>query len=183
MPDSKVFNDMIRLKTLLQEIGEANAEAYAYRIDFTTSRATFRTEDDTLYEVAFHKDPQGTMELHFGVMDERGNVDQHTETNAGNMYRVMATVTAIVNKAVDRLMPRGIFVSAAKSDDRRLRLYKRYIATHLSGYEEDTQFSDSMGQYETSALYRKQRAFNTDAIVGFWRKLTSFDWTGVKDKQ
>lgn len=174
--------EMIRLKTLLQEIGEANTEAYAYRIDFNTKTAQFRTASGLVYEVAFIVDPQGIMEVHFGVMDASGHVQQRIETNAGELYRVMSTVVTIIRKAVDRLAPRGIFVSAAKSDDRRLRLYKRYIATHLSGYEEDTEYSDGPGQYETAALYRKQRAFNTDAIVGFWRKLTRFDWTGIKDK-
>ena len=165
---------MIRLRDLMTEIGEANTEAYAYRIDFTTSRATFRTEDDTLYEVAFHKDPQGTMELHFGVMDERGNVDQHTETNAGNMYRVMATVTAIVNKAVERLTPKAILVSAAKADARRMSLYQQYINRHLQGYERD--------EYRSGAdwgVYKKTPLFDP---IGLWRRITSWDWTGVKDK-
>jgi len=165
---------MILLKTLLQEIGEANIAPYAYRLDFNSNQATFQTDANTLYQVDFPVDTKGVMDIRFGLLAPNGIVDTHTNTEEGVPLRIMSTVTTIINKALDQLTPNVILVSASKHDARRMALYRRYITQHLLGYTQDDSLSSA-----AYATYRKDRAFDP---IGLWRKITSFDWTGIKDK-
>jgi len=164
---------MIKMKHLLQEIGEANTEPYAYRLDFTINQAHFRTDAGTLYEVDFRSDSRSVMEIHFAVVDDAGRRDQESETNEGVALRVMSTITQIIRRAVDRIMPREIVISAAKSDQRRMRLYRQYVAKNLTGYDE------VQGDAAWST-YRKTPKFN---LMGVWQRRTRYDATGIKDTQ
>jgi hypothetical protein len=161
------------MKHILQEIGEATLEPYAYRINFTINQAHFRTDAATQYEVDFRTDVQGVMEIHFAVIDDSGRPDQYTETNEGVTLRVMSTITSIIKKAVARLSPREIVISAAKSDQRRMRLYRQYIAKHLTGYDEVA--SDAAW-----STYKKTPKFD---LMGIWKRSTQYDATGIKDAQ
>jgi hypothetical protein len=160
------------MKHLLQEIGEATLEPYAYRLDFTINQAHFSSAAGHQYEVDFRTDPQGVMEIHFAVVDASGRPDQYTETNEGVTLRVMSTITAIIKKAVARLSPREIVISAAKSDQRRMRLYRQYVAKHLTGYDE-------VAGDEAWSTYKKTPKFD---LMGIWKRRTQFDATGIKDK-
>ena len=169
-----IFINMIKMKHILQEIGEATLEPYAYRINFTINQAHFRTAAATQYEVDFRTDVRGTMEIHFAVIDAAsGRPDQYTETNEGVALRVMSTITAIIKQAVARLSPREIVISAAKSYQRRMRLYRQYVAKHLTGYDE-------VAADEAWSTYQKTPKFD---LMGIWKRRTQYDATGIKDAQ
>ena len=167
-----IFINMIKMKHLLREIGEATLEPYAHHVDFRINQAYFTTDAGHQYEVDFRTDPRGVMEIHFAVIDAAsGRPDQYTETNEGATLRVMSTITAIIKKAVAKLSPREIVISAAKSDQRRMRLYRQYVAKHLSGYDE-------VAGDAAWSTYRKTPKFD---LMGVWRRRTQYDATGIKD--
>jgi hypothetical protein len=74
------------------------------------------------------------MEISFGVVDERDTMNYEIDTNEGNLFRIMSTIMKIINQAVSKLKPNRISFGAAKSDPRRMNMYKKYITNNLKGY-------------------------------------------------
>lgn len=158
---------MIRLKTLLWEAGEL--AAYPFTYNSPIGEGYFTTQDGTRYEVRARAGADREMEVSFGVYSDEGiggTVDREINTNAGDQWRIMSTVTAIVKRAVAEQKPRLIQFGASKSDPRRIGLYMRYIAPILRDYEVTHQGLDYV------ELQRK----------GLLKRITQFDWTGIKDK-
>jgi hypothetical protein len=123
----------MKLLDILREIGEASATPYEYTYNGVLRAAYFTTEDDIQYKVTF-----GTfdndMEIAFGVVDGSDVMDYEIDTNKGNMYRVMSTVMKIIRQAVSEFKPKQIMFGAAKSDPRRMKMYKKYVANVLKDY-------------------------------------------------
>jgi hypothetical protein len=158
---------MIRLKDLLREAGEL--AAYPFNYDSSYGHGYFTTADGTRYEVRARAGADREMEISFGVYGDAGiggNVDREITTNAGDQYRIMSTVIAIVKRAVAEFKPHLIFFGASNNDPRRIALYMRYIAPILRDYEISKQGVNFV------ELTRK----------GILKRITQFDWTGIKDK-
>lgn len=124
----------MKLLDILREIGEASSTPYEYKYDRTLKAAYFTTEDGTLYKVTFGGLSSNDMEIRFGVTDGSDNMDYEIDTNKGNLYRVMSTVIKIVRQAVSEFKPSYISFASAKSDPRRMNMYKKYITNNLNGY-------------------------------------------------
>ena len=157
---------MIRLIDLLREAGELAAYPFTYT---PMGEGYFTTRDGTRYEVQARSGADREMEISFGVYSDEGiggTVDREIDTNAGDQWRIMSTVIAIVKRAVAEQKPQHIQFGASKSDPRRIALYMRYIAPILSDYEVTHRRPDFV------ALQRK----------GLIRRITQWDWTGIKDK-
>lgn len=153
---------MIRLKHILAEIGEANATPYPYRM--YREEAYFETEGGTMYQVLFPHGSDDVMEIAFATRNRHGEWDHDVETSEGDVYRVMSTIVDIARKAVELRRPKMVVFGVAKSDPRRMRLYKAYVLRVMHGY--------SVSQ-ETASFMELER----DDSSG-----TRFDWTGIKNK-
>lgn len=156
---------MIRLINILREAGELAAYAFTYS---PIGEGFFTTQDGTRYEVRARAGSDREMEVSFGVYSDEGiggTVDREINTNAGDQWRIMSTVSAIVKRAVAEQKPRHIYFGASKSDPRRIALYMRYIAPILRDYEVTQHTADFV------ELQRK----------GLLRRITQWDWTGIKD--
>jgi hypothetical protein len=125
----------MKLTDILREIGEASSSPYKYKYIKETKEAYFTTDEGTQYKVSFWVDPTDKqMEIRFGVVDSSDNMDYEIDTNEGNLFRVMSTIMKIINQAVSELKPNTILFSAAKSDPRRMNMYRKYITTNLKEY-------------------------------------------------
>lgn len=102
----------MKLVDLLKEIGDATTRPYYFEIviDDEDHRVyNFETDSNTYYEVDLQEiepneydpysiEPESTLSIQFGVTNEKGTKDTKGLTNKGEVYRVMATIVAIVNK-------------------------------------------------------------------------------------
>jgi hypothetical protein len=50
------------------------------------------------------------------------------------MYRVMSTIMKIIRQAISDFKPNQIVFGAAKSDPRRMNMYRKYAINNLKGY-------------------------------------------------
>lgn len=112
---------MIKLKDILNEVGEATSAPYKWKKVFTTERSvffTFTTDQDTSYKVSLenyvYKDfkendkEYPAIEVTFGITPNDmptnvsyvGNVS--IVTNKGEMYRVMSTIVDIIKDYIKR---------------------------------------------------------------------------------
>ena len=155
---------MIRLKQLLAEIGEGSATPYPFQM--YNGEAYFETAGGTMYQVTFPYGSDEIMEISFAVKGVDGRFEHDTETAESDVYRVMSTVIDIVKRAVEKLRPTQIVFGVAKSDPRRMRLYRAYVMRGLPAYEVTA---------ETASFLELTRR----AKRGFFDR---FDWTGIKDK-
>jgi hypothetical protein len=153
---------MIRLKHILAEIGEASATPYPYNM--YNGEAYFETEGGTMYQVSFPYGSDEGMEIAFATQNSQGGWDHDVETAESDVYRVMSTIVEIARKAVEKWRPETVVFGVAKSDPRRMRLYRAYVLRALRGY--------SISQ-ETASYMELER----DGGSG-----TQYDWTGIKDK-
>jgi hypothetical protein len=124
----------MKLIDILHEIGEASAKPYEYNFIPSRKEAYFDTDEGTPYKVAFGVDGDKEMEIAFGVVDGRDIMDYEIDTNEGNLFRVMSTIMKIINQAVSKFKPDKIVFGAAKSDPRRMNMYRKYAINNLKGY-------------------------------------------------
>jgi hypothetical protein len=157
---------MIQLKHILAEIGEATAPPYPYNM--YRDEAYFKTQRGTLYQVSFPYGSDDVMEIAFATKDPNGESETgwsyDVETAESDTYRVMSTIMEIVRKAVDKIHPGTVVFGVAKSDPRRMRLYRAYMLRAMQGY--------SVSE-ETVSHIELIRNNSAD---------TQFDWTGIKNK-
>ena len=117
-----------------------------------------------MYQVSFPYGSDEVMEIAFATQNPQGGWDHDVETAESDVYRVMSTIVEIARKAVEKWRPETVVFGVAKSDPRRMRLYRAYVLRALRGY--------SISQ-ETASYMELER----DGGSG-----TSYDWTGIKDK-
>jgi hypothetical protein len=156
--------NMIRLKHILAEIGEGNATPYPFQM--YNGEAYFETAGGTMYQVTFPYGSDEIMEISFAVKGIDGRFEHDIETAESDVYRVMSTIVEIAKRAVEKLHPTQIVFGVAKSDPRRMRLYRAYVMRGLPAYEVTA---------ETASFLELTRR----AKRGFFDR---FDWTGIKDK-
>jgi len=124
----------MNLIDILYEIGEASATPYEYKYRPHIQEAYFTTDEGTHYKVKFGVGSDKEMEITFGVVDESDDINYEIDTNEGNLFRVMSTIMKIINQAVSEFKPDQIVFGAAKSDPRRMNMYRKYLESNLKGY-------------------------------------------------
>jgi hypothetical protein len=125
---------IMKLTDILREIGEASSAPYDYKYSGDLYEAYFTTDKGTPYKVNFGIDEYGEMEISFGTVDERDNMNYEIDTNEGNLFRVMSTVMKIINQAIAQFKPSIISFGATKSDPRRMNMYRKYVVNNIKGY-------------------------------------------------
>ena len=129
-----------QVKNTLQEIGTATAKSYNYRlIDDMGDEFNYEfiTDSKLFYDVLIYVEENQTLDISFYVREnEYQNPDATAVTNKGEMFKVMATITAIIKEVVNKVGDiRYIkFSPTKKSGERtpldqtqRFRLYMAYI--------------------------------------------------------
>jgi hypothetical protein len=100
---------MIKLKDILQEIGDASAKAFPWKYDNTDNedfRYKFQTDDGT-YTALFTLSGSNEWDLSFGKGGGWTNIDTTTVTGVGP-FRVMATLVEIVKDFLDNTFEKHI---------------------------------------------------------------------------
>lgn len=145
------------LKQVLREIGEGTAQPYPFervgeergssRFKLDPSTAAFRftggfepsnRADYHAYIDKSTKDVDSeelVYDVSFGVSKEGASVDYWSETERGEVYRIMATIVQMVREEVEIDRKKGRKVTrleispskASKGDKRRLRIYTAYL--------------------------------------------------------
>jgi hypothetical protein len=140
---------MIKLTDILKEIGDASTKPYYFEdvVNDENQRVyIFNTDSKppTLYEVElveiepdelFSEDDEGvTLDIEFRVTDEDGHYHTDLVTNKGELYRVMATIVAIIKKDIeehDYITTVTFTPEKRKGKDKesnvRGQLYARYV--------------------------------------------------------
>lgn len=161
---------MIKLGDILKEIGDAGSSVYGdlkptltthdwltngsyYKYEFTTESGLEYVVHIVKSVVAYQKRP--IMNTEFVVAFEVKGKEWETETNKGELYKVMATVVNFAKKVVesdksmkDKTQKVIVFVPAKKEkeDNRRLNLYKAYVKKQIPDAE--VKGPDSEGRVE-----------------------------------
>ena len=130
--------------THLNEVGEANAQSYDWKKEVERNdliEYSFTTDLDTNYLVDFRKESGHpfSWEWSFSAKHKSEDVYNKSETNKGELYRVMATNIEIIRDFVSKL-DRNYghilsFIGIAKDDEirdisssQRTILYKRFFS-------------------------------------------------------
>jgi hypothetical protein len=148
---------MIKLKSILREIGDGSSKAFPWNYDSSDRGVgdpqdftyTFKTDKGD-YRATFVLAGDNEWDLAFGSMNSNGYLDYNKATGAG-AFRVMATIIEITNDFLDntyeahiddknihidndKLEPKKISFNTKKEEDRsdeddsrRSNLYKAYI--------------------------------------------------------
>ena len=144
---------MIKLTTLLREIGDAGAKVYGdlnptgrgqgyYKYEFTTESGTQYVVHVLKFVETDESRPVLTTE--FTVAFHVKEREWEEETNKGELYKIMATVVGFVRRVVqsdpsskDGTEKAIVFVPAKKdpNDNRRLNLYTAYVKRQIPGSE------------------------------------------------
>lgn len=123
-----------------EEIGNSNLSPYNYSKSSESNYViyyTFQTEDDDKYIVRFfnlskiHNKENYGWSVEFITDGETGDKDV---INKGRFYKVISTVTSIINEFIKEKQPIKIIISPTKNykgDKRRLNIYSKYIETLL----------------------------------------------------
>ena len=128
---------MIKLTNILQEIGDSTAKPYPFHIKSSYKRIiTYGFESEhfpyTVWLASFAGDKENQMTVVFFV-----NYDVHPEgdsvvTNKGELYRVMATISAIIRTELSKrpeVDTLKFSPSKKRGDDTsRENLYLKYIS-------------------------------------------------------
>ena len=149
---------MIKLRSILKEIGEATTNPYKWKKASTkedTVFFTFTTDQGTSYKVAlenyvyedFHEDNKEypAIEVSFGIK-EKGAYSTTTVTNKGEMYRVMSTVVDIIKDYLKRndIIKAIIYEPLKKEGEKGFKrndLYMAFIKKQIP----TARFEDSYG--------------------------------------
>lgn len=136
---------MIRLKDLLKEIGDASSQPYSFDFygDFGNARVYGFNTEHYPYTVelqyadvdGYDEDTSNILDVRFYVPDDEDPDIERDDivANKGELFRVMATVTAIIKKDLkDHPEIDTITFTPAKKEGEttnvsRLNLYMRYI--------------------------------------------------------
>ncbi len=133
------------LKEVLSEIGDASKEPYGPIDTITDDEAErqygFSTDSGTIYEVKVETFYRGEgkpviARVLFGIVGEDGDISYDAQTRENDVYRVMATIVAVVKKDIESNHADIIEFSPSKRagdkdqdpiENVRTQLYSRYI--------------------------------------------------------
>jgi hypothetical protein len=134
----------IKVKTGINEIGDASAKPYKYTVDFEETEPgyeeiqyEFTTDSKLKYEISIAHYDISRNKTRLIVAFKSIDGSYETITNKGEQFRIMATVVAAVKEYLAKV-PEAIEISFTPSketegDDRRANLYKAYITKQLPG--------------------------------------------------
>ncbi len=133
------------LEQVVSEIGDASKEPYG-PIDIITDDEAerqygFSTPSGTIYEVkveTFYRGPMSPViaRVQFGIIGEDGDISYDAQTGENDIYRIMATIVAVVKKDLKSNHADIIEFSPSKRigdkdkdpmSNVRTQLYTRYI--------------------------------------------------------
>lgn len=133
---------MIKLKSILKEVGEGTAKPYKYSVEFEDDeevKYNFQTDSGLKYEISLFQAPRSRTNHRLVVAFKTQTGNYEELTNKGEQFRIMATVVDAIKKyLVKAPKVSDISFTPAKetgNDDRRATLYKAYIAKQLPGSE------------------------------------------------
>lgn len=123
----------------IKEVGDASIQPYTWELELSNEYEivyTFRTDNNTPYEVHFFDEKKGWYTLMFAA---HGKSD--IETNKGELYRVMSTLVDITQDFIKKYNPEAInFTGEDKKSatsilkikpSQRTSLYRAYLQKHL----------------------------------------------------
>lgn len=133
---------MIKLKNILIEIGEANAEPFKFAKSSSTDKAiiySFKTDSNLEYIAEFDLMlPQPSYGVTYEYSFKTKDGSYTDVTNKGEMARIMSTLVKILLDFVSSTKV-NIMIDPAKvdkEDNRRGKLYQLYVKKNLpAGYE------------------------------------------------
>ena len=146
------------LKEVISEIGDASKEPYPFKRvtdDYDERQYIFSTDSGFQYEVKIETIEGSPMEpviarVGFGVIDETDDISYVKQTGENDVYKIMATVTAIVKQDLKSNDADVIEFSPSKRRNKdvdedpmsnvRTQLYSRYIKGQFPNAE--VQFDD-----------------------------------------
>ena len=133
------------LKEIMSEIGDASKEPYGPIDTITDDEAErqygFTTDSGTIYEVKVETFYRGEgkpviARVLFGIVGEDGGISYDAQTGENDVYRIMATIVAVVKKDLESNHADIIEFSPSKRQgdkdqdpisNVRTQLYSRYI--------------------------------------------------------
>jgi hypothetical protein len=133
------------LKEVMSEIGDASKEPYGPIDTITDDEAErqygFTTDSGTIYEVKVETFYRGEgkpviARVLFGIVGEDGGISYDAQTGENDVYRIMATIVAVVKKDLESNPADIIEFSPSKRigdkdkdpmSNVRTQLYTRYI--------------------------------------------------------
>ena len=133
------------LKEVMSEIGDASKEPYGPIDTITDDEAErqygFTTDSGTIYEVkveTFYRGPMSPViaRVQFGIVGEDGDISYDAQTGENDIYKIMATIVAVVKKDLESNHADIINFSPSKRQgdkdqdpmsNVRTQLYSRYI--------------------------------------------------------
>jgi len=141
-----INTDFNKEKKVMKEIGDASKEPYG-PIDTITDdegdrQYGFKTKSGTIYEVKVETFYRGEgkpviARVQFGIIGEDGDISYDAQTGENDIYRIMATIVAVVKKDLKSNHADIIEFSPSKRKDKtvdknpidnvRTRLYSKYI--------------------------------------------------------
>ena len=144
----------IKVKTGINEIGEASAKPYKYTVNFEETdpgyeeiEYGFKTESGLEYQISITqvKPLRDSKEIRLIVAFKTTQGTYDTDTNRNEQFRIMATVISAIKEYIVKV-PNATEISftpskADRGDMRRANLYKAYIAKQIPGSKIDI-FSD-----------------------------------------
>lgn len=151
---------MVKLIDLLREVGEAMVKPYDwddYWDEEDYKEYGFQTDSGLNYkleiEVLEGDEERDSAKVAFGIVEEDGSdyfTDYESVPTKGELYKVMATVVDILKDFIDNnkqvkyiyFKTNKLGKDLDKDQSSRLNLYKRYIQTHLSNANIDTEVVD-----------------------------------------
>lgn len=134
---------MIKLKSILKEVGEGTAKPYDYKIEYDDPgeeiHYEFTTDSKLKYNINIAQFIPNVRkkEVRLAVAFKPEGKTYDTITNKGEQFKIMATVVAAVKEYLAKV-PNAIEISftpskADEGDMRRANLYKAYITKQLPG--------------------------------------------------
>ena len=131
---------MIKLKKILNEIGDSSAKPFNFLLTVSGKNEyqyMFLTKEKQIpYYVIFkYVSKSDVWDISFSTI---GSKNGDEVINSGEMYSVMATIVKIIKDFINKKNPEKLQYSPAKNFDtdlRRAKLYDVYLKKNLNGWD------------------------------------------------
>ena len=131
---------MIKLKNILNEIGDSSAKPFNFLLTVSGKNEyqyMFLTKEKQIpYYVIFkYVSKSDVWDISFSTI---GSKNGDEVINSGEMYSVMATIVKIIKDFISKKNPEKLQYSPAKNFDidlRRAKLYDVYLKKNLNGWD------------------------------------------------